>query len=89
MGIASVVDSPRFIMVGGKRVHIVQTGTVRKMLGITKVTLYKWIDDGVINAMTMTSESGKKQFVFDIREVERIKKGLNRKWKPGDKKFER
>lgn len=87
MGTSALVDSPRKITVRGRQVEIVTSGTATKILGIQKVTLYAWIRDRKIEPIIMTSEKGKKQFVFDVREISRVKALINRKWKPGDKKY--
>lgn len=87
MGLVSVVRFPLQIIIKGRRVTIVTTGMAVKLLSITKVTLYAWIRDKKIAAITMESDTGRKQFVFDMREIERVKKVLKKNWKPGDKKY--
>jgi hypothetical protein len=84
---SSVVYSADRIWYGGAWVTILTTGTAVKELGITKVTLYKWIKEKKIVPIVMKSDSGRTQYVFDVREIERVKKLLKKGWKPGDKKY--
>ncbi len=87
MGIVSLVHSADRIWRGGRWVEIVTTGTAVKHLGITKVTLYKWIKEKKVVPIIMTSDSGRSQYVFDVREIARVKKVLKKNWKAGDKKY--
>lgn len=59
------------------------TGQVLKILGITKITLYRWIDKGKIH-LKQRHEIGKRViFDFDPAEVNRVKKLMLKNPKPG------
>jgi excisionase family DNA binding protein len=49
-------------------------------LGVTKATLYKWLEQGKVRPTTV---SGSKRRLVDGYELSRIKKLLNKRWKPG------
>lgn len=63
---------------------LLTTGTVMEELGISRMTLYKWIDRKLISAFKATH--GKRSFLmFDKREVLRVKaqmKPTRQKGKP-------
>lgn len=51
------------------------TGSVMRELGISRMTLYKWIDRKLI-AVIKAEHGGRSFFMFDRREVLRVKAKL-------------
>lgn len=51
------------------------TGTVMQELGISRMTLYKWIDRKIIPVI-VAKRGGRSFFMFDATEVRRVKSRL-------------
>lgn len=58
------------------------TGAVMEELGISRMTLYKWIDRNLI-AVIKAVRGGRTFFVFDEAEVRRVKSRLKPKRQKG------
>ena len=58
------------------------TGAVMEELGISRMTLYKWIDRNLI-AVNKATRGGRTFFLFDKEEVLRVKSRLKAKRQKG------
>lgn len=63
---------------------MLSTTEVMELLGITKATLFKWMESSPPKIKSRSYEFGKKKhYGFSVAEVKRVKAKMNKKYIPG------